>query len=75
MTNEERIEALNKWSENIADKWIREEEYTLDSVSAMAAIKFLSRVSRRNRSLLPKDTIVKLIQKELDDLDDTSVRA
>lgn len=73
--NDDRTEALNKWAENIADRWVEQNEHVLDSVLAIASIKFLSRVSRRNRSLLPKDTVVKLLRKELEDLEDTGVRA
>lgn len=72
---DERTKALETWAERIADRWIEKNEYVLDSVLATAAIKVLSRVSRRNRKLLPKNIVVKLVQVELNDLKDTTARA
>lgn len=67
-----QVERANEWADRLAERvFIKETEYVPDAVATMAAIKFLARVSRRNRKLLPKSMMLRLLSVSLDEIADS----
>lgn len=72
--NQQVLDNMDQWANLIMERVFTKESISIpSSVLAIAAIRFLRKLSLENPTLLPKSTIIKLLQNELGDIEDTAI--
>lgn len=70
------IKNLDDWATRLVERvFIKETDYVPASVCVISALRFVARVVATNQHIISKETALKLLAKELDDLPSGSIKA